>query len=171
MIPGLLITRGFVNEDEQDDLIHSFGVSTVAPGDKRNRILRYGPGVLATGYVDGDLVQEIPAELDDLCTRLVIFGLVDARPNAVTVNEYHPGQGLTFHTDNDRSGDVICILGLGSACELVFRNVRGKEQRLAFPARALVRMTGECRKHPWKHSVPPVPELRYSVVFRHGKIG
>lgn len=173
MIDGLRVIPDFVTAAQEAELLAVAGASAaIAAGPDRNRIVRYGPGVEATGYSGGLVVAAIPPAFEALCARLVTEGYVAQRPNAVSVNEYQVGQGIEFHTDNDVSGDVIAIVGLAGFAELAFRRTRraGEEITVPFHRRSLVLMGGAARKTPWRHAIRPVPELRLSLVFRYGLI-
>lgn len=171
MIDGLRVVPAFVTLEEEADLVRTIGISPIViDGTERNRVLRYGPGVVASGYKSGVVFDDIPRYLDRLCDRLVARGLVIQRPNAVSVNEYLPGQGIGLHTDNDRSGDIISSLGICGAAVMRFRYGRGAtpDQTMSFARRMLVQFSGAVRSSPWKHGIDPVTEPRISIVFRHG---
>lgn len=122
-------------------------------GAERSRVLRFG-----WGYRPASIwLRDIPP--------WVVFplpGMTDF--DSVTINEYQPGDSISPHIDSFEFGPRICILNLHGSAELVFTR---EGQRRVVPARrrGLLIMDGEARSH-WKHSVPPVPELRYSLVYR-----
>lgn len=164
---GLVVVPEFVTLDEEDDLVSLIGTSSTSTTElDRERVLRYGPGVLASGYSSGEILEGIPPYLRTLAQRLYDQALVAIVPNAISVNEYRVGQGISFHTDNNRSGPVISCLGLLGNAVMQFKR-RGILLTVPFPRRALLQLTGAVRNIPWLHSIPPVTEHRISIVFRH----
>lgn len=122
----------------------------------------------ATGYTSGKVIPVIPLYLKRLCDRLVADGLLAEQPDAVSVNEYLPGQGIEMHTDSELAGDVISTLGIaGNAILRLWKGTgAGFDITMAFPRRTLVQFTGEVRRRPWRHGILPVTEPRLSIVFR-----
>lgn len=170
-IDGLFVVRDFVSEDEEAQLLEVIGKTPRAPGPERNRIERYGPGVIASGYSSGTLVKpQIPPHLAWLCDRLVgQLGLRQA-PNAITINEYLVGQYLGLHTDMDKAGVEISTLGILGDAEMLFQYGGDPAFVVRHPRRALIRMRGPCRRAPWRHGIMPVAADRISIVFRRGEL-
>jgi len=85
----------------------------------------------------------------------------------VLVTEYQAGAGIGWHRDAPMFGVVAGISLLG-ACRFRFERGKGAERktRAAMLApRSAYLLTGEAR-YAWRHSIPPMKELRYSVTFR-----
>jgi alkylated DNA repair dioxygenase AlkB len=88
----------------------------------------------------------------------------------VLVSEYQPGVPLGWHRDVP-DFEVIVGLSLGSAARLRFRpypwrpELRKKVFALEVEPRSIYLLRDEARWG-WQHSVPPVPQLRYSITFR-----
>jgi alkylated DNA repair dioxygenase AlkB len=85
----------------------------------------------------------------------------------VLFTEYEAGVGIGWHRDK-RQFDVIFGLSLASTCRFRFRrSANGKWDRFTLDARprSLYMMAGASRQA-WEHSIPPVPERRYSATFR-----
>jgi alkylated DNA repair dioxygenase AlkB len=88
----------------------------------------------------------------------------------VLVSEYQPGVPLGWHRDVP-DFEVIVGLSLGSGARLRFRpypwrpELRRKVFALELEPRSIYLLRDEARWG-WQHSVPPVPQLRYSVTFR-----
>jgi alkylated DNA repair dioxygenase AlkB len=167
----LVVVPDFVSPDEEQAIIDRIGLpKRISPEKSRNRIWRYGPGVAASGYDSGTVVEgPLPQWLYDIASRLERRGLTAHVPNAVSVNEYLPGQGIDFHTDKLVAGPVISTLGLGSACTMAFRKTwkAGSVIEVTSEPRMLIQMTGECRRDPWRHAIYNVTAPRYSLVFRY----
>lgn len=174
-VPGLVWVRDFVTELEESDLVAWFGLGgdhpqTGARRHLRARIARYGPGVLKSHYDSGDITLEMPPILCALADRLVERELVppSEHPNAITVNEYLPGQGIPHHVDDTRAGMIVSSLGLLGVGTLSMMTRRERID-IPFGRRDLYQFTGACRNRPWEHAILPVRERRLSVVFRCGK--
>lgn len=85
----------------------------------------------------------------------------------VLVTEYRAGTVIGWHKDKAVFGDVVGI-SLLSECRMRFRKkAESKYQRTNadLAPRSAYILRGEVREE-WEHSIPPVPELRYSITFR-----
>jgi alkylated DNA repair dioxygenase AlkB len=164
---GLVVIPEFVTRDHEDAVVSLLDANKSAPGRDRNRILRYGSGVRASHYTSGVVFADIPGELEAIGDLLIAQGLVDHHQNAITINEYLPGQGLGFHTDAEQAGGVVSIVGLVADAQIAFRrwDIPGVHE-LTFARRSLVQISGPCRWNPWQHAILPVTERRISIVYR-----
>jgi alkylated DNA repair dioxygenase AlkB len=112
--------------------------------------------------------EDIPAFLQPLRARAA--RLARRAPESlqhVLVTEYAAGAAIGWHKDRDVFGDIIGV-SLLSACTFRLRRRAGHRwQRAAItlPPRSAYVLTGSVRSD-WEHSIPPVPELRYSLTFR-----
>jgi alkylated DNA repair dioxygenase AlkB len=162
-VPGLSILLDVVPHDVEVEIDRLIGRPPKPDGERdRNRVFRYGPRVHATGYSSGEITDDIPDVLAKLAK------LVGVESNAITLNEYMPGQGICWHFDNPRAGQVIVSIGLLGDAVLGMRKGKKAPTSLSFqfPRRALVRFEGESR-HAWQHTIFPVTERRLSVVLRN----
>jgi alkylated DNA repair dioxygenase AlkB len=85
----------------------------------------------------------------------------------VLITYYEPGAGIGWHRDK-KQFDLIFGLSLGGACPLRLRRKNGARWdrfTLLVEPRSLYVMSGEARSV-WQHSIPPIPEPRYSITFR-----
>ena len=83
------------------------------------------------------------------------------------VTEYRPGTAIGWHRDKKVFGDVIGI-SLGSSCVFRFRRRREstwERHSLTLEPRSAYLLRGAARTD-WQHSIPAVPDLRYSITFR-----
>lgn len=172
-IPGLTILREWVTASDEAAIMNRFGGAGERVSDtQRNRIDRYGPGVVASGYSQGVVTTEclvvdvIPDELYEPRMRLVCDGYMK-EPDAITINWFLTGQGVDRHVDRREAGEVIAVLSLqGDATMEMGRWTPEREVRLfELPRRSLVLMRGEARWQ-WEHAIMPVVAPRMSVVFR-----
>lgn len=121
-------------------------------------------------FEDGALreAEAIPEYLLPLRDAAAAFADLPPRDlRQVLVTEYPPGAAIGWHRDRDVFGDVI---GVSLLAPCVFRLRRKKDEgweRVSLEAepRSAYLLSGPARTE-WEHSIPPVPELRYSVTFR-----
>ena len=74
--------------------------------------------------------------------------------DALLVNEYQPGQGITAHVDSPRFSGTVVSLSLGSSCVMEFtqRGSTEKHVLLLEPRSALV--LSEAARTEWQHAIP-----------------
>lgn len=83
------------------------------------------------------------------------------------VSEYRPGTPLGWHRDAP-DFDRVAGVSLGGHARMRFRKYPpGKDKPLVLELepRSAYQMNGASRWR-WQHSIPPTPELRYSITFR-----
>lgn len=112
--------------------------------------------------------SEIPGFLLPVRERAAAFAEVSATDLAhALVTEYRPGTAIGWHRDKKVFGDVIGI-SLQSAC--VFRLRRRMESTWERHSQILEPRSAYLLRGPsrteWQHSIPAVPDLRYSITFR-----
>src|ERR1700694_3242043 len=115
--------------------------------------------------------QDLPDFLLPLRDRAAAFAGIDqgALEHAL-VTEYSPGAGIGWHRDRPVFDDVIGI-SLAAPCRFRLRRKQGttwQRAALKLEPRSAYLLRGPVR-HEWKHSIPPVEHLRYSVTFRSVK--
>jgi alkylated DNA repair dioxygenase AlkB len=159
---GLVLVENFITEEEEISLLAMLPKSKQSPQKKtRNNIWRYGEKRV---YTDGHIGGPPPPLLVTLAQRLVEKLDFPAAPQCFTVNEYHKGQVIKPHTDQLACGPVITVLSLRSSATMRLTGGH-KEYAVELLPRSLVLMTGVVRTS-WLHSIDPVADTRYSVVFR-----
>lgn len=160
---GLSVRENFITPEEEDELLKIIRSPGVTPKQTkgRNSIKRYGSDL---PYKSSIVSPSVPAHFDFLLDRLVAENMLDVRPDSVTVNEYLVGQEITPHIDSPSSGRVITVLSLLGEATMAFQLDRQRASVVVAP-RAVVQMRGEIRDV-WKHSIEPVKNVRYSLVFR-----
>ena len=130
----------------------------------RNRIIRYGSQL---PYVSPIKAKQLPDWVTFVIDRIMENGLLTDRPDHLTINEYLKGQSIDWHIDSKTSGPVITILSIKGQATMGVKDSKGREVQYVLPARSLLQMT---EKERWedKHAIYPVPDIRYSLVFRKG---
>lgn len=129
----------------------------------RSAVQRYGSRVPYANYIASPV---IPPYFTPLLDRLVERQYMKLRPDSVTANEYLPGAVIHAHIDAPMGGGTITVLSLASPATMVLalkqKNLR---HAILLPPRSLVQLRGPSR-YVWTHEILPVPETRYSLVFR-----
>lgn len=116
-----------------------------------------------------ETTSAIPEFLLPLRDRAATFA--DIAPESlhqVLVTEYAAGAGIGWHKDKAVFSDVIGI-SLRTACTFRMRRKRGESWEsasLVAEPRSIYLLRGASRTE-WEHSIPGVPELRYSITFRN----
>lgn len=159
---GLDLILDFITINEEILILSSIYKSNKIRNTKdRNNIQRFGSEI---PYKNNIVSKEIPSIFDDISNKLLKENLLEVKPDSITVNEYLKGQEIKPHTDSPASGKVITILSLMSDAKMVFQKSKDFFV-LDVPARSLVLMRNEIRNN-WNHSISPVDDTRYSIVFR-----
>lgn len=159
---GLIIIENFINQEEESLLVSNFKETKIKKISKgRNNIQRFGPNAPYKGNL---ISRTIPEYFNFILNRLEEQKLVDYKPTSITINEYHIGQGIAPHIDNNQSGDVITILSLLSDAIMVFSKKK-ENFNVELKSRSLCQMKDNIR-YDWNHEIKPVTKKRYSIVFR-----
>lgn len=163
-VPGLFLGRGFLDPEEQRELVAraedlcatpGSGASSGAP----NQAMRFGLPQWARDHAR--LVREY----------LVHGGVVPRETppefNQMIVNRYSPGQGISPHIDLAAFGDVVVSVSLESAATMDFIPKTGslsKVEVLLEPGDLLV-VSGEARWG-WLHGISECRSQRTSISLR-----
>ncbi len=86
----------------------------------------------------------------------------------VLVTEYPPGATIGWHRDAPAFGSTVVGVSLASTCRMRFRRDVGgawETWERELEPRSAYLLSGAARTI-WQHSIPPTPELRYSVTYR-----
>lgn len=187
---GIIIIENYINEAEERELL---SLVDLYPGNNRtspnqpSRMIRFGDFTFTEtlkndtkaaehGYKgprrsygtmnDGiDVaVKDVPTIMTTLGERLVKDKFLEFTPPIYIINKYNPGVGIGRHIDHFDNGPVIPVIGFNSNATMNF-TLGKKLLKFNFPRRALFVISGPSR-YEWFHSISPVKELRYSLVFR-----
>jgi alkylated DNA repair dioxygenase AlkB len=85
----------------------------------------------------------------------------------ILVQRYPPGSTIGWHRDAP-AFDTIVGISLHGSSRLRFQRGKGDQRRVwevALEPRSGYVLAGDARRS-WQHSIPPTPELRYSLTFR-----
>lgn len=159
---GLIFIRDFLTPAEAHAVVQSIPeTADFKFGRGRNSTRRWGK----KKPYPGSFISEAPPEyLQKLALKVSGVGASRGIPESISINEYLPGNSIAPHVDNDASGDVISILSLLSEAEIRI-GLDKITYRISLPIGSLLQLTGNVRWK-WTHSIPPVTDKRYSIVFR-----
>lgn len=110
----------------------------------------------------------LPGDLLPLRERAAtLAGLAPESLEEALLSRYPPGAGIGWHRDAPAFGPVVVGVSLGAPCVMRFRpGVSGRTAyELALEPRSAYALRGAARAS-WRHSIPPVRALRYSITFR-----
>jgi alkylated DNA repair dioxygenase AlkB len=175
---GFIYHRNFISEAEEPELIreiqslHLKSFKYYQFTGKR-RIASFG-WQYEFGKSEITTAPDMPAFLLPLRTRA--GKLFDIDPNSFSqssIIEYSTGSPIGWHRDISQFGVVVGI-SLGAACRMRFRKYNRVRSRILkrdeilsieLEPRSLYLMSGASREL-WQHSIPPVKDLRYSIMMR-----
>ncbi len=174
-VPTLVHKPEFLSEAEEAGLLQWFRTG-LTPGRARagvrRSVWRYGSDRPYASYVRS---ASIPEPFKDIIDRLMAENIcpADHRPDSVTINEYQPRQLIAPHIDHVDSGKVITVISLASPAIMLFENDSSPSSNalyLELAPRCLTQISDNLR-YDWKHSIAPVSQTRYSLVFRCSTAG
>jgi alkylated DNA repair dioxygenase AlkB len=156
-IPGLRHFRRHVTPATQAKLLETID-HLPWQNDLKRRVQQYGYryDYRRRGLDPNSYIGPLPEWSLELVTHCSQEGLINTDFNQLIVNEYLPGQGISFHIDSRSSfSDTIFSVSLGSPCIMTMRRVGAAEARDVFlePGDVLI-MSGEAR-HDWQHGITP----------------
>ena len=174
---GFIYRPSFISEAEEHELIGEIQKINLAPfkyyqftGKRRTASFGWE---YEFGTSDITPTRDLPAFL--LPFRRRAGQLFNIDPNVLvqaSIIEYSIGAPIGWHRDIPQFGNAIGI-SLGAPCRMRFRKCSrnrskvGRDEILSIELepRSIYCMSGAAREI-WQHSIPPVKELRYSVVMR-----
>ena len=175
---GFIYHPEFISESEEHELIREIQKIQLHPfkyyqftGKRRTASFgwqyEFGNSEITTA-------SEVPAFLLPLRTRAATLFNID--PDSLLQTsfiEYSTGSPIGWHRDIPHFGVVVGI-SLNAPCRMRFRKYRrGRSKDLKrdeilsidLQPRSIYLMSGASRET-WQHSIPPVKELRYSIMMR-----
>jgi alkylated DNA repair dioxygenase AlkB len=117
---------------------------------------------------------DIPSFLVPVRDRVgSLFSIDPGALAQVSIIEYSVGSPIGWHRDVPYFG-VVAGISLGAACRMRFRRRQGSRSKkfdrkdvlsIDLAPRSVYLMSGASRDL-WQHSIPPVKDLRYSIMMR-----
>jgi alkylated DNA repair dioxygenase AlkB len=175
---GFIYRENFIPEAEEHELIREIQELHLKPfkyyqytGKRRTASFgwqyEFGESEITTA-------PDMPAFLLPVRTRAgKLFGIGPNSLIQTSIIEYSTGSPIGWHRDIPHFGVVVGI-SLGAACRMRFRKYnRGGSKNLnrdeilsiELRSRSIYLMSGASREI-WQHSIPPVKQLRYSIMMR-----
>lgn len=113
--------------------------------------------------------EALPVELHEVRERCAgLAGVPVTTLAQALITRYPPGSVIGWHRDAPAFGPTVVGLSLGSACLLRFQRGKADHRRVyevELAPRSAYVLAGAARSS-WQHSIPPVPDLRFSITFR-----
>jgi alkylated DNA repair dioxygenase AlkB len=175
---GFIYHQNFISETEEDEFIREIQKLQLTPfkyyqftGKRRTASFGWQYEFDSSEITTA---PDMPAFLLSVRTRAGNFFNID--PNSLvqmSIIEYTTGSPIGWHRDIPHFGVVVGI-SLGAACRMRFRKynrARSKTSNrdeilsIELQPRSIYLMSGPSRES-WQHSIPPVKELRYSIMLR-----
>jgi alkylated DNA repair dioxygenase AlkB len=175
---GFIYYQNFLSEGEEHELIREIQNLHLTPFkyyqfSGKRRTVSFG-WQYEFGTSEITAAPDAPAFLLPVRTRAGKLFNIDPNTLAQTsIIEYSTGSPIGWHRDIPHFGIVVGI-SVGAACRMRFRKynrVRSKNSNgdeilsIELQPRSIYLMSGPSREI-WQHSIPPVKELRYSIMMR-----
>jgi DNA oxidative demethylase len=79
-----------------------------------------------------------------------------------------PGSAVGWHRDAPLFGPTVAGVSTGAPCVMRFQRRQGAERHVyeMEPAPGSTYVLSGASRSAWRHSIPPAPDLRYSLTFR-----
>lgn len=116
---------------------------------------RYGSNDCDENNPLTDPEKQMPQVCNDLIEKMIKDGLIQVKPDQLTVNIYEAGHGIGPHIDNVNGfEDYIISLSLESSVIMEFRQKETKKfKKIYLNPNSLIVMKGDSR-YIWSHSIP-----------------
>jgi alkylated DNA repair dioxygenase AlkB len=175
---GFIYHQNFISEAEEQELIREIQKLHLTPFKYYQFIGKRRTASFGWQYEFGTSeitnAPDVPAFL--LPVRVRAGTLFSIDPDSLiqtSIIEYSTGSPIGWHRDIQHFGVVVGI-SLGATCRMRFRkynHARSKSLNrdeilsIELQPRSIYLMSGASREI-WQHSIPPVKELRYSIMLR-----
>ncbi|GAA1045102.1 alpha-ketoglutarate-dependent dioxygenase AlkB [Streptomyces murinus] len=154
-VPGLRHFRRRVTPEMQTELLETIDRSPWQ-NELRRRVQQYGYryDYRRKGLDVEARIGPLPDWSLELLDRFRREGLTDSTFNQLIINEYTPGQGISFHVDcRPCFDDTIFSISLGSPCILTMRQVSSNATKdILLEPGDVLSMSGEAR-YDWQHGI------------------
>jgi alkylated DNA repair protein (DNA oxidative demethylase) len=170
---GLRYQPALLDEEQQQALLtavaaYDFDEVVLHGRAAKRTVCHFGMGYQ---YDSARVVPGNPLLRELVELRTVCAALAEVEPEWLVealVTRYPAGAGIGWHRDAPVFGSPVVGVSLMSACMMRFQRRVGGERRVfelpLRPGSGYV-LRGAARAT-WQHSIPPVPQLRYSITYR-----
>ncbi|XP_078513159.1 tRNA (carboxymethyluridine(34)-5-O)-methyltransferase ALKBH8 isoform X2 [Lissotriton helveticus] len=164
MPPGLRVIEDFITAEDEESMLQSIDWATDKENENAQKSLKHRK-VKHYGFefrYDNNNVDKnkpLPGGFPETCElvleKVMGQGLIEYKPDQLTVNQYEPGQGIPPHIDTHSAfEDGLISLSLGAQIVMEFKHPDGRSVAVLLPRRSLLVMTGESR-YLWTHGITP----------------
>lgn len=156
MINGLTYTKDYISDHQHDWLVNKINKNLWLK-DLQRRVQHYGYkyDYKARKVTKSAFISELPLWLKRLSEMIHKDGHMPEVADQVIVNEYIPGQGISYHTDCEPCfKDTIISLSLGSGCLMYFLGKDSSTVMHWLEPKSLLVLSGEARYN-WRHAILP----------------
>ena len=175
---GFIYRENFISGAEEQELIREIQQLQLTPFQYyqftgKRRTVSFG-WQYEFGKSEITKAPDMPAFLLPIQTRAATLFNLDANILMQTsFVEYSTGAPIGWHRDIPHFGVVIGV-SLGAVCRMRFRKYsrggpknsnRAETLSIELRPRSIYLMSGASREI-WQHSIPPLKELRYSIIMR-----
>jgi alkylated DNA repair dioxygenase AlkB len=168
-ISGLSYIENYITLDEEKQLIDFINTKQWS-NELLRRTQHYGYKYSYNNKNKLEKTEDIPEELLYIKEKISVD--FDTTFDQLIINEYIPGQGISYHTDNIKLfDDIIISLSLGSQCYMKFKK-DNQEKELLLNKCSLLILKNNAR-YEWKHMIPARKkdygverDTRISITFR-----
>jgi len=148
-LPGLKIIPDFVTAEEEAQIIKECDKNKWNPLAQR-KVQHYGYEFLygANTVNKNKHIGPLPDFTPGLTAKINEVGQTYNKLDfdQLTINDYHPGQGIPPHVDTHSPfEECLVALSLGSGVVMSFKNEKGESKHIFLPQRSLVIFTQEAR--------------------------
>lgn len=156
VIPGLMIFRAFLSDEEHNTLINVIDSLQWSEGSiQKRRVQHYGVTYdYETHQPNFENVNAIPQVFDNVLEKVNELNLTNIKPNQLIINEYIHHQGIGKHIDPIAFGDYVFSISLGSSVPIIFSSSTNETKHtFVLEPGSLLIMSGEARRD-WNHEIP-----------------
>jgi alkylated DNA repair dioxygenase AlkB len=175
---GFIYHQNFISEAEEQELIREIQKLRLTPFKYYQFIGKRRTASFGWQYEFGKseitTAPDLPAFLLPVRTRVGnLFNIDRNSLIQASIIEYSTGSPIGWHRDIPHFG-VVAGISLGAACRMKFRKCNDTRSKtlnrdeilsIELQPRSIYLMSGASRES-WQHSIPPVKELRYSIMMR-----
>lgn len=170
---GLFYHPNFISNDEEEKIVKFFlqleFENVVIHGQAAKRTVKHFGYHYNYQHIRLEPGEPFPQEIAWLAERCAKWGEINpATIVQCLVQKYPPNSTIGWHSDKLLFGPKIFGLSFSSACLMRFQRKTNDKRfvyEIELEPRSAYILSGDVR-YKWQHSIPPTPELRFSVTFR-----
>ena len=174
-LPGLEIIPDFITPEEEQKLIKQIDTNKWNPLAQR-KVQHYGyEFIYGLNSINKEkYIGPLPEFVPGVCDRVNEVGKKYNKVpfDQLTINDYHPGQGIPPHVDTHSPFEECLVsLSLGSGTVMSFKNQKNESKHIFIPPRSLAVFTAEAR-YAYYHSIASrkLDRVDGSLFFRRRRV-